>query len=382
MIANTNNQLQERTEGTRLGIPAVLTSNPRNHDTTIADIAKIEEAENYYIPAKDEPGQFTIFPDSLGLAATRDLNLIREFAQIARKEWTASGLRKMYGYNADVATQPLWARILETFGEDPKLVSNINYTLIKGFQGEDLNETSVSLTTKHFPGGGTKYWGRDPHFEEGNFNIYPTKGSLQKYHLPPFNAAIEAGTTSIIPYYAYPSNKSANQGLPPFSENQQFEEVGFVFNKAFITDLLREKLGFKGYVNSDTGASVGMPWGAKHLPIEERVAKALEAGANIFSGQNNPQPIINAVKKGLVSEEKINRSVAYLLTEMMNLGLFENPYVDPKKALEVVNNPVSKEKADLAHRKSIVLLRNDQNLLPLNDKKVKDIKLYVEAFGW
>ena len=275
---------------------------------------------------------------------------------------------------------PLWSRILETFGESPKLIADINYTLIKGFQGEELDENSVSLTTKHFPGGGARFLGRDPHFKEGNFNIYPTKGSLQKYHLPPFIAAIEAGTTSILPYYAYPSNQSADQGLPPFNENQQFEEVGFIFNKPFITDLLREKLGFKGYVNSDTGAAVDMAWGVEDLSLEERIAKALDAGANIFSGQKDPQPIINAVEQGLVGEEKINQSVAYLLTEMMNLGLFENPYVDPKRALEVVNNPASKEKADVAHRKSIVLLRNDQNLLPLNDKKIKDIKLYVESF--
>ena len=380
VIANTNNILQERTEGTRLGIPAVLISNPRNHFTTIDDIADLKKAKDYYVTAKDEPGQFTIFPDSLGLAATRDLDLIRDFAQIARKEWTSSGLRKMYGYNADVATQPVWARILETFGEDPKLVSDINYTLIKGFQGEHLDENGVSLTTKHFPGGGSRYLGKDPHFEEGNFNIYPTTGSLQKYHLPPFIAAIEAGTTSILPYYAYPSNKSAEQGLPPFNEKQQFEEIGFIFNKAFITDLLREKLRFKGYVNSDTGAIINMAWGAKDLSKKERMTKALEAGANIFSGQNDPQPLINVVEQGLVSEEKINQSVVYLLTEMMELGLFENPYVDPKRALEVVNNPASKEKADLAHRESIVLLRNDQNLLPLHDKKIKDMKLYVESF--
>ena len=243
VIANINNQLQERTEGTRLGIPAVLISNPRNHFTTIANISDIEKAENYYVTAKDEPGQFSIWPDSLGLAATRDLDLIKEFTQIARKEWTTTGFRKMYGYNADLATDPLWPRIQETFGEDPKLVSDINYTLIKGFQGEELDENSVSLTTKHFPGGGARKQGRDPHFKEGSFNIYPTKGSLQRYHLPPFKAAIDAGTTSIIPYYAYPSNKSADQGLPPYKENQQFEEVGFAFNKAFITDLLREKTG-------------------------------------------------------------------------------------------------------------------------------------------
>ena len=380
VIANINNQLQERTEGTRLGIPAVLISNPRNHITTIANISDIEEAEDYYIPAKEGPGQFSIWPDSLGLAATRDLDLIREFAQIAQKEWTATGLRKMYGYNADLATDPLWPRILETFGEDPKLVSDINYTLIKGFQGEELDGYSVSLTTKHFPGGGARKLGRDPHFKEGSFNIYPTKGSLQKYHLPPFKAAIEAGTTSIIPYYAYPSNESADQGLPPYNENQQFEEVGFTFNKAFITHLLREKLRFKGYVNTDTGAIVDRAWGIDHLSLEERIAKAIDAGTNIFSGQIPSKSIINSVKQGLVSEEQINQSVAYLLTEMMKLGLFENPYVNPKRALEVVNNPASQEKADLAHRKSIVLLRNDQNLLPLNDEKIKDIKLYVESF--
>lgn len=380
VIAETNNRLQERTEGTRLGIPAVLISNPRNHYTTIADISDLEEAEDYYITAKDESGQFTIFPDSLGLAATRDLNLVREFAEMARKEWTASGLRKMYGYNADVATQPLWSRILETFGESPKLIADINYTLIKGFQGDELGEDSVALTTKHFPGGGPRFLGRDPHFEEGNFNIYPTKGSLQKYHLPPFIAAVEAGTSSILPYYAYPSNQSADQGLPHYNEKQQFEEVGFIFNKPFITDLLREELKYKGYVNSDTGAAVGMAWGVKDMPIEARFAKALEAGANIFSGQKDPQPIIKAVEQGLVGEEKINRSVAFLLTEMMNLGLFENPYVDMKKALAVVNDPASKGKADVAHRKSIVLLRNDENLLPLNNKKIKDIKLYVELF--
>ena len=380
VIANINNQLQEKTEGTRLGIPAVLISNPRNHITTIANISDIKEAKDYYIPAKEEPGQFSIWPDSLGLAATRDLDLIRVFAQIARKEWTTTGLRKMYGYNADLATDPLWPRIQETFGEDPKLVSDINYTLIKGFQGEELNENSVSLTTKHFPGGGARKHGRDPHFKEGSFNIYPTKGSLQKYHLPPFKAAIEAGTTSILPYYAYPSNESADQGLPPYNKNQQFEEVGFAFNKAFLTDLLRGKLGFKGYVNTDTGAVADRAWGVEHLSLEERIAKAINAGSNISSGRKDPQPLINAVKQGLVSEEQINQSVAYLLTEMMKLGLFENPYVDPKKALEVVNNPASKEKANLAHRKSIVLLRNDQNLLPLNDKKIKDIKLYVESF--
>ncbi len=197
--------------------------------------------------------------------------------------------------------------------------------------------------------------------------------------MPPFRAAIAADTTSIMPYYAYPSNASAKQGLPPYSAKQQFEEVGFALNKPFI-DYLRKDLGFLGYVNSDTSAILDKAWGAKNLSVEARFAKALNAGTNIFSGVANPTPIINAVKQGLVSEQKVNRSATYLLTEMMKLGLFENPYVDPKHALEVVNNPASQQRADLAHRKSVVLLRNENNVLPLTDKKITSMKLYVEVF--
>ena len=371
VIASYNNQLQEVAEESRLGIPVVIISNPRNHPGASAATRK---------PNLEEPGQSSYWPDPLGLAATRDLDLIVDFAQIASKEFRATGIRKLYGYSADVATDPLWPRIDETFGEDPRIISDIIFRIVKGFQGDILNENSVTTTVRHFPGGGARSKGHDPHFEEGQFNIYPTEGSLKRYHIPPFRAAIEADTTSIMPYYAYPSNRSANQGLPPFSSEQQFEEVGFALNKGFIDDYLRAELGFLGYVNSDTSAVIDKAWGALHLPVEERFAKALNAGTNIFSGAANPDPIIKAVKQGLVDEEKVNRSATYLLTEMMMLGLFENPYVDPKQALEVVNNPASQERADEAHHKSVVLLRNDNNLLPLTDEKINEVKLYVEMF--
>ncbi|QGS68566.1 hypothetical protein CV093_08595 [Oceanobacillus sp. 143] len=198
--------------------------------------------------------------------------------------------------------------------------------------------------------------------------------------MPPFQAAIEADTTAIMPYYAYPSNDSANQGLPPFSATEQFEEVAFALNENFINGYLRDKLHFLGYVNSDTSAVIDRAWGAQNLSLEERFAKAINAGTNIFSGVPNPEPIISAVNQGLVKEESVNRSVKYLLTEMMKLGLFENPYKDPEKALAIVNDPASQERADEAHRKSIVLLKNDNNLLPLNDEKIKNVKLYVEKF--
>lgn len=369
VVADYNNQLQEAAEGSRLGIPIVITSNPRNHASTD------------YTNNSGGGGQHSFWPGQLGLAAARDGEAIKEFAEIAAKEWRASGIRKVYGYTADIATDPLWARIEDTFGEDPALASESIYNVIKGFQGDELGTDSVAITAKHFPGGGARDNGLDPHFPEGPFNPYPTEGSLLKYHIPPFEAAIAAGVSSIMPYYAYPSNTSADQGLPWFSEDQQFEEVGFALNKAILTDFLRGQLGFKGYVNSDTGAVTGLAWGAEHLTQEEKFAKAIGAGTNLVSGASDPIPLINAVKNGLLDEEKVNESVSFLLTEMMKLGLFENPYVDPQNALDVVNNPESQELADEAHRKSIVLLRNDEQLLPLTDDKMTDVKLYVEQFS-
>ena len=365
IIARLNNELQEAAEASRLGIPAVIISNQRNHESTIPNIREEE--------------QFSHWPDPLGLAAMRDYELTKQFAKIAARQWRATGLHKMYGYSVDVATDPLWARVLETFGEDPGVVSKMITALIEGFQGAELNRSSVSLTIRHYPGVGAREKGTDPHFEEGKYNIWPTEGSLLKYHIPPFQAAIEAKATSIMPYYAIPSNQSASQGMPPFAEGQQFEEVGFAMNESFLR-YLREELGFSGYVNSDTLALTDMAWGAKDLPVIKRFAKAINAGTHIFSGVTNPEPIVEAVERGLVDEAKINESVTFLLTEMMKLGLFEKPYVDPDEAIETVNDPKAQELADLAHRKAVVLLRNDHELLPLHDDKLANLRLYVERF--
>lgn len=360
------NELQKIAEDTRLGIPVVMTSNPRNH------------AGNLAFGFSEASGQFSLWPGELGLAATRDAELVKEFGEIAAKEWTSTGIRKGYMYMADVVTDPLWNRINGTFGEHPELASEMIYAVVKGFQGDELGTDSVSLTTKHFPGGGARQDGHDPHYEWSKFNPYPTEGSLYKYHLPSFKAAIEAGTTSIMPYYAYPSNEHS---VPQLKNGEDFEEVGFAYNKRLITDLLRKELKFKGYVNSDTSIIYSMPWGVENLTKPERYAKAINAGTDIVSGEADPSDLIKAVKDGLITEKRIDEAVSRLLTEMMELGLFENPYVNPDKAQQIADDPASQAKADEAHRKSIVLLRNDQGTLPLKDENVEDIKLYVEVFS-
>lgn len=368
VIAKYTNQLQELGEASRLGIPVVVTSNPRNHAST--DYTNISASE----------GQHSFWPGPLGFAAAGDAKAVKEFSEIAAKEWRAAGIRKVYGYTADIATDPLWARIEDTFGENPKVASDMIYNVIEGFQGKELNSDSVAITVKHFPGGGARDNGLDPHFEEGKFNPYPTEGSLLKYHIPPFEAAIKANVSSIMPYYAYPSNDSADQGLKWYSDEQQFEEVGFALNDAILDGYLRTDLGFKGYVNSDTGAVGDNAWGAETLTPEQKFAKAINAGTDIISGSSEPEIIVRAVEQGLLTEEAVNESVTLLLTEMMNLGLFEDPYVDAQEALNTVDNAKVDELAYEAHLKSVVLLRNDNNLLPLKDSAVKDIKLYVEMF--
>ncbi|WP_049790039.1 glycoside hydrolase family 3 N-terminal domain-containing protein [Paenibacillus sp. JDR-2] len=372
-IATRANAYQEIAEGTPLGIPLVFTSNPRNNI-----------AESLQFGFQEASGQFSTWPGSLGMAATQDQSLIRDFAEIAREEWRASGIRKIYGSQVEVVTEPRWRRISETFGESPELNSMIATELVKGFQGEKINNDSVVHTIKHFFGDGAVLRGLDPHLPHGKNTLYPTEGSLFKYQLPPFQAAIEAGASSIMSFYNVPNNEMSADQLPKelwYSETEQFEQVAGAYNKGLITDLLRNTMGFKGYVNSDSGVLAGMAYGVEGLTIEQRFAKAIRAGTSIFSDNNDPSGLISAVNKGVLGEEELTPSLTLLLTEMFDLGLFENPYVDPAAAQEIADSPANQARADEAHLKSVTLLRNDKGMLPLTDTKLATTKLYVEVFN-
>ena len=355
IVAEWSNNLQALCETSRLGIPAIVASNPRNHVTTDASVGLSVGTT-----------VFSKWPGELGLAAMRDLKLTREFAEIAAKEWASVGLRKGYMYMADLATEPRWQRIEGTFGEDADLAANMTKEIVLGFQGTKLGKNSVALTTKHFPGGGPQEGGQDSHFDWGKFAHYP--GKMFDYHVKPFKAAIDAGTSSIMPYYSAPKDK-------------EFENVGFSYNKAIIQDLLRKKLGFKGIINSDTGPIDMMPWGVETLTINERYKKALDAGVDIFSGGADPALLLETVRKGMVTETRIDESIAKLLKEKFDLGLFENPYVDVENAIKTVGNADFQKKADIALRKSIVLLRNDEKLLPISKKNEgRPTKIYFETY--
>ncbi|WP_417562972.1 glycoside hydrolase family 3 protein [Microbacterium sp.] len=364
------NALQEIAEQTEFGIPVVLTSNPRNHVTEGATLGVGEGG-----------GVFSEWPGELGLAAIGDEKVIARFAEVARREWRAAGLHKLYGYMADVPSEPRWSRFNGTLGEDPAVVSRLIETLVRGFQGESLGPDAVALTIKHFPGGGVRTDGHDPHFAWGQDNEYPTPDSLETYQLPPFRAAVEAGVSSVMPYYSKPVNTSADQ-LPDDlrAPEGQFEEVAFAYNAAFLQGVLRDRLGFTGYINSDSGVLEGMAYGVEDLTPAQRVAKAVRAGTDVFSDVADPSDVVAAVRTGALDESELDRSVTLLLAEMFTLGLFENPYVDPDAAAATAADPGTRAEAEAAQRRSITLLRNDivndHHLLPLAPGR----RVYAEVF--
>jgi beta-glucosidase len=374
-MAEWINKMNEVAEGTRLGIPCLIASNSRN-----------ENAEPIF-GMNDAAGIFSTWAGTLGLAAAAkgdiknggDASLISQFAQIAHDEWDATGIRKGYMYMADTVTDPRWQRAYGTFGEDPEFISDVIGRLIDGFQGDNLGSHSIAMTTKHFPGGGARENGFDPHYEEGKWNLYPTPGSLEKYHLPPFRAAVEHGTSSIMPYYSIPSiKKSVVQEFE--GEDIPFEEVGFTFNHYFIHHILREKLGFTGIVNSDSGIVNKMAWGVENLSEAERFAKAVNAGTDLVADTNDIDNLKTAIENGWISEKRINEANVRLLTEMFSLGLFdERTYVSPEHANSVVDTPAHWEAAYEAHKKSVTILKNSNETLPLTAEKLEGKKVYVEV---
>jgi len=360
-MAEWHNRLQELAERTRLGIPVTISSDPRHGFTRN--------------PATGmAAGEFSRWPEPIGLAATGDPALVEEFSDMARQEYLAVGIRTALHPMADLATEPRWARINGTFGEDAALASLMVRAYVRGFQGHTLGPHSVACMTKHFPGGGPQKGGEDPHFSYGKEQVYP--GGNFDYHLLPFEAAFEAGTAQIMPYYGMPV------GLP-------VEEVGFGFNRDIVTGLLRQKYGFDGVVCTDWMLITPLEmmghelieakcWGVEDLSVEQRVKKALDAGVDQFGGEACPDVIVRLVRSGQVDEARIDQSVRRLLRDKFRLGLFDNPYVDPEAAGKIVGNETFREAGERAQRKSIVLLKNAETpvglTLPLRGRP----RVYVE----
>jgi len=296
----------------------------------------------------------TIFPQAIGLASTWNADLLQEVAAVAAKEARSVGVSQALSPDLDLARDPRWGRVEETYGEDPYLCSRMGVAYIKGLQGErpTVDGEHLIATTKHFAAHGSP---------EGGVNLAPVSAGpreLRELYLPAFKAAIvEAGALSVMPAY------SELDGVPCSG------------SKLLLTKILREEWGFRGYTFSDYGA-------IHMLAAMHRTASDLtEAGKQALeAGMDMEAPLIAAfgdrlsklVRRGQVPVELIDQAVSRILRVKFLAGLFENPYADPKRAVKVVNNPRHRRLARQAAQEAVILLKNEHDLLPL-DRNIESI---------
>lgn len=362
-FAEWHNALQDIAAEHPLQIPVTLSTDPR-HAFTDNPLTSILA------------GPFSQWPESLGLAALVSPEWTERFADVVRQEYLAVGLRVALHPQLDLATEPRWARIGMTFGEDAGLTARLGQAYLRGLKGGSFGRTSVSAIVKHFPGGGPQRDGTDPHFATGKEQIYP--GGRFEYHLEPFIAAIAGGARQMMPYYGVPI------GTP-------YEEVAFGFNRGIVTDLLRHDLGFDGIVCSDWGLLtdeivLGAPmaaraWGVEDLSVSDRMLKALDAGVDQFGGETCTDVLLDLLAGGRVAPERIDDSVRRLLREKFELGLFDRPRVDPDAADTIVGSSAFVADGERAQRESLTLLINrpgrDGALLPLDP----GVKIYCDGMA-
>ena len=346
-LAKRINQLQNYAARSRLGIPLTISSDP------------IHEVERGGGIASFSVQGFSKWPSQLGLAATRDEELVKKFADIARQEYLAVGIRTALHPMADLATDPRWARNFGTFGSDSKLSTSLTLAYMDGFQGENINSQSVLTMVKHFPGGGPQENGLDAHLMSGENQVYP--GKMFDYHLEPFIEAINNNLKVIMPYYG-------------IAVDQSNENIAIGFNRYLLNHLLREKLNYDGVICSDWGIITGRHWGVTNLTIPERYIKAINAGIDQFGGEMHPEIVVQLVRENKIDESRIDRSARRILKNKFELGLFDDPFVDIESVDKLINTQITQKLALDAQRKSVVMLKNS-NLLPLTE----ETKIYVDG---
>ena len=373
--ARWNNNVQALVEGSAFGIPVNNSSDPRN---------STDSGVEYTAGAG---GQISQWPNELGLAATFDPILVRQFGHIAAQEYRALGLTTALSPQIDLGSEPRWSRISDTFGEDPQLSADLARAYIDGFQtsegaqmvADDWGFGSVNTMIKHWPGGGPEEGGRDGHYAYGKYAVYP--GQNLDEHLVPFveGALKLRGKTkmaaAVMPYY------TVSMGI----DQQNHEQVGNGYSKYLITDLLRGKYGFDGVVCTDWSVTAnegstpatfaGKPWGMESSSVVERHYKVLLAGADQFGGNNVAGPILEAYEMGVrergqaFMRARFERSAVRLLRNIFQVGLFENPYLNPAKSQALVGNAEYMRAGYAAQQKSVVLLKNVGQVLPIPAKK-------------
>jgi len=376
--AQWNNNAQALVEGIGFGIPANNSSDPRHGSDAYAEFNA------------GAGGKISMWPGSLGIAATFDPSVMKQFGEIAATEYRALGIATALSPQIDLGTEPRWARFDGTMGEDPNLTTDMARAYVDGFQtskGTDeisggWGYKSVNAMVKHWPGGGPEEGGRDAHFGYGAYAVYP--GHNLKDHLKPFTEGafkLEGATkmaAAVMPYYTISYNQ----------DTVNKENVGNSYNKYLITDLLRGKYGYDGVVCTDWMITKdvkaidqfqGKCWGVEKMTEAERHFKAIEAGVDQFGGNNEMGPVIEAYKMGVAKNDstfmrkRFEQSAVRLLRNVFRVGLFENPYLDVAQTAKTVGKPEFMKAGYDVQLRSVVMLKNQQKTLPLK----KQLKVYI-----
>lgn len=376
--AEWNNNAQALVEGTGHGIPVNTSSDPRHGSDISAE---------YNAGAG---GQISLWPGTVGLAASFDPALMKQFGEIASREYRALGIATALSPQIDLATEPRWSRFDGTMGEDPVLAADMARAYVDGFQtsegefevADGWGYHSVNAMVKHWPGGGPEEGGRDGHFGYGEYTVYP--GNNLKDQLKPFidGAFKLSGPTgsasAVMPYYTISFDQDTVYG----------ENVGNSYSRYIITDLLRGTYGYEGVVCTDWMITADVPsveafagkcWGAENLTVEERHYKVIMAGVDQFGGNNDKGPVIAAYDMGVAEfgeefmRKRFEVSAVRLLRNIFRTGLFENPYLDAEETEKIVGNPDFMKAGYDAQLRTIVMLKNHDRTLPVQNQ----LKVYI-----
>jgi beta-glucosidase len=371
-FAKQNNEVQAIAEASRWGIPVTISSDPRHHFDQV-------------LGATIQSRAFSMWPGPLGFAAINDPALLRRFGDVVRQEYEAVGIRESLAPQADLATEPRWARVSGTFGEDADIAKRMVEAYVEGVQNgaSGLNEGSVTAVVKHWAGYGAAKDGWDSHNYYGRYAEFP--GHNFEQHLIPFTGAFEAHVGAVMPTY------SILQGVE--IDGKPLEPVGAGFNRQLVSGLLRGRYGFRGVVLSDWGitrdcpeacrngasagnkptpADIGMPWGMEDLTVKQRFAKAINVGVDQIGGTEESSAIVEDVRNGSISEARVREAASRILLQKFQLGLFEQPYVDEARAAAIAGNQEFVRDGEAAQARAVVLLQNrlsaGKPLLPIAPK--------------
>ncbi len=373
-----NNKIQALCESIGFGIPANNSSDPRHQATSTAE---------YNVGSQ---GQISMWPSSLGMAATFDPSLVKNFGEIASREYRALGITTALSPQIDLASEPRWGRFDGTFGESPRISADMAKAYVDGFQtstgadeiADGWGFKSVNAMIKHWPGGGPEEGGRDGHYSFGKYAVYP--GNNFNDHLIPFTEGglkLDGPTkmaSAIMPYYTISYGIDTVNG----------ENVGNAYSRYLITDLLRGTYGYDGVACTDWGVTHDNPavnsfgtasWGVESLTVAERHYKAIMAGMDQFGGNNDKGPVVEAYNMGVKEHgeefmrKRFEESAVRLLKNIFRTGLFENPYLDVEVTKSTVGNSDFMKAGYDAQIKSIVMVKNTNNTLPLKNQ----LRVYV-----